>query len=184
MSSPSAISSGVSACNFGLGARVQPAIEAGSNGGADAHFMRLALKLGGRGSPAPNPHVGAVLVHKGRVVGEGFHERAGGPHAEASAIANAGDAARGATLYVTLEPCNHHGRTPPCVDGILRAGIRRVVIGCPDPNPFVSGGGAARLAEAGLDIVWGNWLADAEALIADWRRALDVPCADCEKAGH
>jgi pyrimidine deaminase RibD-like protein len=107
--------------------------------------MRHALAQGRHGKPAPNPHVGAVVVRHGRLVGEGHHERAGGPHAEVVALQRAGELARGATLYVTLEPCNHHGRTPPCVGAVLRAGVRRVVIGCADPNPFVSGGGVEAL---------------------------------------
>jgi diaminohydroxyphosphoribosylaminopyrimidine deaminase/5-amino-6-(5-phosphoribosylamino)uracil reductase len=99
--------------------------------------------------------VGAVLVKNGRVVGEGFHERAGGPHAEVAALRRAGPAARASTLYVTLEPCNHHGRTPPCVEAIRAAGVARVVAAMGDPNPGVAGGGAQALREAGLDVVVG-----------------------------
>lgn len=113
--------------------------------------MRRALALAerGRGQVAPNPLVGAVLVKDGRVVGEGWHARYGGPHAEIVAITGAGDEARGATLYVTLEPCNHTGQTPPCTDAILRAGISRVVYAIADPNP-IAAGGADRLRSAGL----------------------------------
>lgn len=138
----------------------------------DEVFMRRALALGRRGTPAPNPHVGAVVVQGALIVGEGHHERAGEPHAEALALARAGDRARGATLYVTLEPCNHHGRTPPCVHAILRSGVRRVVIGCPDPNPHVKGGGAAALRRAGIDVTYGPCAAEARRLIARWTQTL------------
>jgi diaminohydroxyphosphoribosylaminopyrimidine deaminase/5-amino-6-(5-phosphoribosylamino)uracil reductase len=114
----------------------------------DERYMQTALELAaqGRGSTSPNPMVGALVVRAGEVVGRGFHEVAGGPHAEVVAIDAAGEQARGATLYVTLEPCNHTGRTPPCTLKIIEAGIRRVVIGMPDPNPRVVGGGARFLA--------------------------------------
>jgi diaminohydroxyphosphoribosylaminopyrimidine deaminase/5-amino-6-(5-phosphoribosylamino)uracil reductase len=138
----------------------------------DRAFMRGALSLAQRGSPAPNPHVGAVVVRGGLVVGSGHHERAGGAHAEVIAVREAGARARGATLYVTLEPCNHHGRTPPCVDAVLRAGIVRILIGCPDPNPLVRGGGAARLTRAGVLVEFGPCVDDAKKLIADWEAAL------------
>ncbi len=123
----------------------------------DERWMARALALAerGRGLCSPNPMVGAVVVSEGRLVGEGFHARAGGPHAEAEALRQAGDRARGATLYVTLEPCNHQGRTPPCVDAILRAGIRRVVVAAGDPNPRVRGGGTRALREAGLEVLSG-----------------------------
>ena len=112
----------------------------------------LALAERGRGTTHPNPVVGAVVVRDGEVVGEGWHERAGGPHAEVVALEAAGGAARGATLYVALEPCSHHGRTPPCVDAIVTAGVARVVYGVADPNPEVSGEGVARLRDAGVDV--------------------------------
>ena len=136
--------------------------------GADAMFMRRALLLAAGGAPAPNPHVGALVVHAGRVVGSGYHARAGSAHAEVIALRAAGASARNGTLYVTLEPCNHQGRTPPCVDAVLEAGIARVVIGCLDPNPLVEGGGAARLAAAGVSVELGPWPADARRLISDW----------------
>jgi diaminohydroxyphosphoribosylaminopyrimidine deaminase/5-amino-6-(5-phosphoribosylamino)uracil reductase len=119
----------------------------------DGAWMRRALTLAERGwgTTAPNPMVGAVVVREGVVVGEGWHARYGGAHAEVEALARAGDAARGATLYVTLEPCNHHGQTPPCVDAILAAGVRRVVTASTDPNP-VAGGGADRLRAAGVEM--------------------------------
>src|SRR5688572_6824769 len=103
----------------------------------DEEMMARAIDLGHEGDPSPNPHVGAVVVRGRTVVGEGFHKEAGKAHAEVVAMAAAGDNAKGATLYVTLEPCNHEGRTGPCVDAVLAAGIKRVVIGCIDPNPHV-----------------------------------------------
>jgi len=115
--------------------------------------MKLALAEGyrGKGKTLPNPAVGAVLVKDGRVVSTGYHERAGLPHAERIAIEKAGREARGATLFVTLEPCNHHGRTPPCTEAIIRAGIKKVVVGVRDPNPVASGG-IERLREAGIEV--------------------------------
>jgi len=145
---------------------------------ADVGFMRRALRLARQGSPAPNPHVGAVVVQHGRVVGQGHHERAGGPHAEVVALAVAGERAQGATLYVTLEPCNHHGRTPPCVGAVLGAGIQRVVIGCADPNPRVAGGGAAALLRAGVQVECIQHVAcgaAAAALIRPWLDTLREP---------
>ena len=120
-------------------------------------LMRRALELAerGRGLTSPNPMVGAVVARNGEIVGEGFHERAGGPHAEIVALEAAGARARGATLYVTLEPCNHAGRTPPCVPAIFAAGITRVVAAAADPNPFVPGGGVAALREQGVAVVTG-----------------------------
>jgi len=119
--------------------------------------MRMALELAaeGRGFTSPNPMVGAVIVKDGEVVGRGWHEFAGGPHAEVNAIAEAGEQARGATLYVTLEPCNHYGRTPPCTTAVLAAGISRVVTAMDDPNPKVTGGGNACLRENGVEVVTG-----------------------------
>jgi len=115
-------------------------------------YMRQALRLArkGAGRTAPNPAVGAVVVRRGRVVGEGYHHAAGLPHAEIEALREAGRAARGADLYVTLEPCNHRGRTEPCTDAVLAAGIARVAYAMEDPNPAVSGRGARRLRDAGL----------------------------------
>jgi len=138
----------------------------------DTAFMQLALRLGRLGTPAPNPHVGAVVVQGGEVVGVGHHERAGEAHAEALALQRAGASARGATLYVTLEPCNHHGRTPPCVDAILASGVRRVVIGCADPNPHVTGGGADALRRAGVEVSYGPCSEEAHQLIATWAHKL------------
>ncbi len=117
-------------------------------------FLRRAfsLALRGRGSVSPNPMVGCVVVRDGVVVGEGYHERAGTPHAEVVALRAAGDQAKGATVYVTLEPCTHYGRTPPCAPALIKAGVAQVVIGMRDPNRAVSGGGAALLAEAGVAV--------------------------------
>lgn len=117
-------------------------------------YMQQALELAaqGRGLTSPNPTVGAVVVREGAVVGRGFHTWRGVDHAEIVALREAGDRARDATLYVTLEPCSHHGRTPPCVSAILQAGISRVVAAMQDPNPQVSGQGFARLRAAGIDV--------------------------------
>ena len=125
--------------------------------------MRRALALAVRGRTSPNPMVGCVVVKGGRILGEGYHARAGAPHAETVALAQAGAAARGATLYVTLEPCAHHGRTPPCTDAIIAAGAARVFYAAADPHPR-AGGGAARLAAAGVEVNNGPCRAEAEAL--------------------
>ncbi len=117
--------------------------------------MRRALALARRGYTAPNPMVGAVLVKDGRIVGEGYHRRAGLPHAEVEALRRAGENARGATLYVTLEPCGHWGRTPPCADALIEAGVRCVYAAMQDPNPRVSGKGFAKLREAGVEVYEG-----------------------------
>ena len=116
------------------------------------HYMRLALAEAkkGTGRTSPNPLVGAIVVRDGQIVGRGYHHKAGTPHAEIHALNEAKALAQGATLYVTLEPCNHTGRTPPCTEAILRAGIEQVVIGMPDPNPHVQGGGAAYLRSCGV----------------------------------
>ncbi|MCU0691810.1 MAG: bifunctional diaminohydroxyphosphoribosylaminopyrimidine deaminase/5-amino-6-(5-phosphoribosylamino)uracil reductase RibD, partial [Polyangiaceae bacterium] len=108
----------------------------------DAKMMSRALTEARKGRPSPNPHVGAVIAKGDQVLSVGHHERVGTDHAEVVALRAAGAQARDATLYVTLEPCNHHGRTPPCVEFILQAGVKRVVVGCRDPNPEVEGGGA------------------------------------------
>ncbi|MHB0975644.1 MAG: bifunctional diaminohydroxyphosphoribosylaminopyrimidine deaminase/5-amino-6-(5-phosphoribosylamino)uracil reductase RibD [Candidatus Aquicultorales bacterium] len=117
-------------------------------------FMNRAIDLAerARGMTNPNPMVGAVVVRSGIVVGEGYHEFAGGPHAEVAALRQAGDKARGATLVVTLEPCNHFGRTPPCTEAILDSGVSRLVVGMLDPNPLNTISGVSRLREAGLDV--------------------------------
>lgn len=120
----------------------------------DNHWMARCLELAAqaRGKTAPNPMVGCVIVRDGALVGEGFHPGAGEPHAEVFALRTAGELARGATLYVNLEPCNHQGRTPPCTEAILQSDVQRVVVGMQDPNPLVSGRGIARLRAAGLDV--------------------------------
>lgn len=120
----------------------------------DRRFMKRALRLARRalGTTSPNPAVGAVLVRGGSVVEEGYTQPPGGPHAEVVALKRAGDRARGATLYVTLEPCVHYGKTPPCVDRILEAGVSRVVCATVDPNPLMDGKGIARLLEAGVEV--------------------------------
>lgn len=117
-------------------------------------FMDEALKLGakGLGWTNPNPMVGAVIVKNGKIIGRGYHKRAGGPHAEIGALAAARAGTSGATLYVTLEPCSHFGKTPPCVDAIIKAGIKRVVCSSVDPNPLVQGRGIAALKKAGISV--------------------------------
>lgn len=135
----------------------------------DRAFMTRALSLAANGlaSAHPNPRVGCVLVRDGQVLGEGWHERAGGPHAEAMALASLQPgAAAGATAYVTLEPCNHHGRTPPCSEALIGAGLARVVYAIADPNRQVKGGGAQRLREAGVQVQSGLLEAEAAELNA------------------
>ena len=126
----------------------------------DRKFMNLAIDLsltpGDASSTYPNPRVGCVIVSEaGEVVGLGYHPKAGMPHAEPYALRGAGQLAKGATAYVTLEPCDHFGRTPPCSQALIDAGIRRVVVGIGDPNPLVDGGGIARLRKAGVEVVVG-----------------------------
>ncbi|HEX4150947.1 MAG TPA: bifunctional diaminohydroxyphosphoribosylaminopyrimidine deaminase/5-amino-6-(5-phosphoribosylamino)uracil reductase RibD [Steroidobacteraceae bacterium] len=132
----------------------------------DEARMGRALSLAARGlyTTDPNPRVGCILVRDGQVIGEGWHERAGEAHAEAAALRVAGDAARGATAYVTLEPCSHHGRTPPCADALIAAGIARVVCASIDPNPQVAGAGVRRLEAAGIAVSVGARAAEARAL--------------------
>lgn len=133
---------------------------------ADSQWMARALRLAERGlyTTAPNPRVGCVLVKDGSVIGEGWHERAGEPHAEVHALRAAGAAARGATAYVTLEPCSHHGRTPPCADALIAAGVARVVAAMQDPNPLVAGQGLKKLSAAGVAVESGLMEAAARAL--------------------
>jgi len=130
---------------------------------ADQRFMQLAFALGrrGQGRTWPNPAVGAVVVKDGVIVGRGWTQAGGRPHAEAVALAHAGDAARGATLYVTLEPCSHVGKSPPCADAVIAAGIKRVVSAIEDPNPEVAGQGHARLRAAGIAVDIGLGAAEA-----------------------
>ena len=123
----------------------------------DAMYMRLAIDEAkkGIGRTSPNPSVGAIVVRDDTIVGRGYHRKAGTPHAEVNAIADAGEYASGSTIYVTLEPCNHTGRTPPCTKAILNAGLERVVVGMPDPNPSVEGGGCAYLKSQGIEVLSG-----------------------------
>jgi diaminohydroxyphosphoribosylaminopyrimidine deaminase/5-amino-6-(5-phosphoribosylamino)uracil reductase len=139
----------------------------------DASFLERALELAerGRSTTHPNPVVGAVVVSDGEIVGEGFHERQGDLHAEVRALEAAGERARAASVYVTLEPCAHHGTTPPCVDALLGAGIARVVVGQEDPNPSVEGGGIRRLREAGVavDVAEGELAFRCRQQLETWR---------------
>jgi diaminohydroxyphosphoribosylaminopyrimidine deaminase/5-amino-6-(5-phosphoribosylamino)uracil reductase len=136
---------------------IRPDRTAASDSDADRRFMARALELAGRGlyTTTPNPRVGCVIVKDGSIAGSGWHEAAGRPHAEINALREAGEKARGATLYVTLEPCCHHGRTPPCTDAVIQAGVARVVAAMQDPNPIVSGNGFARLSSAGVEVAQG-----------------------------
>lgn len=138
----------------------------------DVFWMRRALHLARRfvGWTSPNPPVGAVIVKDGLLVAEGAHEGAGKPHAEAVALTKAGERAKGGTLYVTLEPCDHLGRTPPCTQAILKAGVRRVVVATIDPNPLVSGRGIERLRQAGIEVTVGVLEAQAKELIAPFAK--------------
>lgn len=133
---------------------------------ADHAHMAHALQLAARGlfTTSPNPRVGCVIVKDGRVVGEGWHERAGTPHAEIHALKAAGKAARGATVYVTLEPCSHHGRTPPCAEALIQTGVTRVLAAMRDPNPLVAGGGITMLTLAGIQAEVGLMETEARAL--------------------
>ncbi len=140
---------------------------------ADARYMKRALSLArkGRGKVSPNPMVGCVIVKDGRIVGEGFHDRFGGPHAELAALAQAGPRARGATLYSTLEPCDHYGKTPPCTRSIISAGVARVVTAMLDPNPRVRGRGISRLRRNSLRVSLGPLGAKARSLNAAYVRS-------------
>ncbi|WP_241607891.1 bifunctional diaminohydroxyphosphoribosylaminopyrimidine deaminase/5-amino-6-(5-phosphoribosylamino)uracil reductase RibD [Rosenbergiella australiborealis] len=133
---------------------------------SDRDFMQHALQLAARGrfTTSPNPNVGCVIVKDGAIIGEGFHQKAGEGHAEVHALREAGTAAKGATAYVTLEPCSHYGRTPPCCDALIAAGITRVVAAMQDPNPQVAGRGLHRLREAGIEVEFGLLAQEAESL--------------------
>ena len=132
----------------------------------DTAHMQFALALAwqGRFSTSPNPRVGCVIAHGSQIVGQGYHVQAGAPHAEVHALAQAGALARGATAYVTLEPCAHHGRTPPCAEALVRAGVSRVVAAMQDPNPLVAGKGLEILRQAGIQVTSGLCEAEARAL--------------------
>jgi diaminohydroxyphosphoribosylaminopyrimidine deaminase/5-amino-6-(5-phosphoribosylamino)uracil reductase len=164
----------------------------------DERYLRRALQLAerGRGHTHPNPLVGAVLVRDGHVVGEGYHPRAGEPHAEIFALRQAGEGARGATLYVSLEPCDHHGRTPPCSLALLEAGVGRVVVAARDPNPRAQGG-LERLRSAGVEVEAGLLEAEARAQnevffhalrqrrpFVLWKAALSLDGQAATRSGH
>jgi len=155
-------------------------------GASDRRYMARALQLARRGlyTTDPNPRVGCVLVRDGEIVGEGWHERAGGAHAEVVAVNVAGERARGSVAYVTLEPCCHQGRTPPCTEALIRAGVRRVVAAMQDPNPQVSGGGLAQLRAAGIDVECGVLELQARTLNAGFVSRLTVgrPWVRCKMA--
>ncbi|MFZ1976653.1 MAG: bifunctional diaminohydroxyphosphoribosylaminopyrimidine deaminase/5-amino-6-(5-phosphoribosylamino)uracil reductase RibD [Bacteroidota bacterium] len=132
----------------------------------DIRFMRRCFDLAqkGSGSVSPNPMVGCVIVRNGLIVGEGYHRKFGGPHAEVYALRDAGASARNSTVYVNLEPCSHYGRTPPCAEALIKAGVKEVVLAVKDPNPFVFGGGIRALKKAGIHVRSGILHADAERL--------------------
>lgn len=136
--------------------------------------MAKAIEVAKHGDPSPNPHVGCVIAQVDgdgySIVGKGHHEEVGRDHAEVAALREAGDKARGSTVYVTLEPCNHDGRTPPCVEALLHAGVKRVVIGCRDPNPNVPGGGAKQLEAKGIEVQVGVLEEQARLLIEPWAK--------------
>jgi len=142
---------------------------------SDHAYMARALELARKGlySTHPKPRVGCVIVRDGEVVGEGWHARAGEPHAEVHALRQAGERARGATAYVTLEPCSHHGRTPPCADALINAGVARVVAAMQDPNPQVSGNGLLRLMHAGIAVQSGVLEAEARVLNAGFIKRME-----------
>lgn len=155
--------------------RGTPGIVVSTNLAEDELWVQHALRLArfGQGAVEPNPMVGAVvLAADGRLVGEGWHQKYGGPHAEVHALELAGTQARGGTLYATLEPCCHVGKTPPCTEAVLKSGVRRVVVAMADPFPQVAGGGLAILREAGLEVAVGVWESDARKLIAPYLKLL------------
>lgn len=143
---------------------------------ADIEFMKRALQLAERGmfTTDPNPRVGCVVVQNGEIVGEGWHEKAGEPHAEVHALRDAGEKAKAATAYVSLEPCSHFGRTPPCCDALAAAGVNRVVVAMQDPNPLVSGKGIGRLRNAGIQVDVGCLDAEARALNSGFTKRMSI----------
>ncbi len=148
---------------------------------ADRFYMGLALAEARRGLgwTSPNPAVGCVVARDGRVLGRGFHPRAGEPHAEVFALREAGAGAQGADLYVTLEPCAHHGRTPPCSEAVVRSGVRRVVVAVEDPNPQVAGRGLRSLRDAGIRVEVGTRAAEARRqIVVQLARLEQKPCAE------
>lgn len=152
----------------------------------DHRFMGRAIQLAKRGwyTTQPNPRVGCVLVKDGDIIAEGYHRRAGEPHAERNALASAGEAAVGATAYVTLEPCGHQGRTPPCTDGLIEAGVKRVVAAMLDPNPKVAGRGFDQLKQAAIEVESGVMRSQAEALNPGYikRMSQGLPFVRCKMA--
>ncbi len=150
------------------------------------HFMASAIRLAERGlyTTMPNPRVGCVLVKDAQIVGQGWHQKAGEGHAEVNALAAAGELAKGATAYVTLEPCNHHGKTPPCCDALIAAGVSAVVVGMVDPNPLVAGKGIEKLRQAGLDVIVGVLEAQAEGLNPGFNKRMrsGLPYVRCKMA--
>lgn len=156
------------------------------NSALDHRFMAHAIRLARQGlyTTHPNPRVGCLLVKDGEIIAEGYHRRAGEPHAERNALAMAGAAARGSTAYVTLEPCCHHGRTPPCADALIEAGVKRVVAAMHDPNPKVSGSGFKQLQQAGIEVIEGVMQAQAEALNPGFikRMSQGLPYVRCKMA--
>ena len=140
----------------------------------DQVWMRRAIQLAQQGqySTKPNPNVGCVIVKDGVIIGEGFHPQAGQPHAEVFALRQASEQARGATAYVTLEPCAHYGRTPPCAKGLVEAGVAKVVVACPDPNPLVAGKGVQILKDAGIDVEVGIGQEQAHQLYQGFLKAM------------
>ena len=140
----------------------------------DQVWMQRAIELArlGQYSTKPNPNVGCVIVKDGQLVGEGFHPKAGQPHAEVFAMRQAADQAKGATAYVTLEPCAHYGRTPPCAKGLVEAGIIKVIVACPDPNPLVAGKGVQILKDAGIEVEVGLGESEAEQLNLGFLKAM------------
>jgi diaminohydroxyphosphoribosylaminopyrimidine deaminase/5-amino-6-(5-phosphoribosylamino)uracil reductase len=147
-----------------------------SQGHEDERWMRVAIRIGrrGRGRVAPNPAVGCVLVRDGRLIARGWTQPGGRPHAEAVALARAGAAARGCTAYVSLEPCAHHGQSPPCAEALISAGVARVVIAAHDPDPRVDGRGARLLREAGIDVREGVLAAEADADLAGFKGRVET----------
>ncbi len=156
------------------------------SGAVDQRFMARAIQLAQRGlyTTHPNPRVGCLIVKDDEIIAEGFHRRAGEPHAERNALAAAGASARGATVYVTLEPCCHHGRTPPCTDALIDSGVGRVVVAMPDPNPLVAGQGLGELRQAGIPVTEGVMREQAEALNPGFikRMTRGLPYVRCKMA--
>ena len=145
----------------------------------DQKFMARALQLAAQGlyTTDPNPRVGCVLVRDGVIVGEGWHRKAGQAHAEVEALQHAGESAHGSTAYLTLEPCSHHGRTPPCVEALIKAGVAKVIVAIADPNPLVNGQGMRALQAAGITVVSGLMQDQAETLTSHAPKVALLSCA-------